>query len=201
LSKASRVPAATQPASPPLNIQIGGKWLELLKELAPDIKRVLVVFVQANYTSRGLLRSIEEAAATLGVTVVPSPVQNAGDIERAMEGFARDGGGGLLAPPHTIIANSASLLLDLARTHRLPAVYPFRQFARLGGLAAYGAVETDAYQRAAGYIDRILKGARPGDLPVQNPSKFELAVNLKTAHAIGRTLPPSFVIRADEVIE
>ena len=149
---------------------LGGKWLEILKEFAPDTKQVLVVFVQGVYTSRGLLRSIEDAGPKLGVQVRPAPVQDARDIERAIETFIHEGAGGLITLPHPVTANNAGLIVDLARTHRLPAVYPFRHFATTGGVVAYGSVEAEAYQRAAGYVDRILNGANPGELPVQNPT-------------------------------
>lgn len=180
---------------------LGGKWLEILKEYAPETKRALVLIVPENYISRGLLRSIEAAGPALGIEVTAAPVQNASEIEQAIAGFAREGGGGLLTPPHPIITNNTKLIVELARTHCLPAVYPFRYFALDGGIVAYGTVESDVYQRAAGYVDRILKGAKPGELPVQNPVKFELVVNLETARATNLTIPSSFLIRADEVIE
>lgn len=180
---------------------LGGKWLELLKEFAPATTRVLVIFVEETYTSRGLLRAIEAAGPTLGIKVIPAPVHNAGEIERAFASFATEPGGGLIALPQPIVTNNSTLIFELTHTHRIPAVYPFRQFAINGGLVAYGTVESDAYRGAAGYVDRILKGVKPGELPVQNPQKFELVVNLKTARAIGLTLPSSFLIRADEVIE
>lgn len=181
---------------------LGGKWLEILREFAPDTRRVLVVYVHSMYTSRGLLRSIEDAGAILRIPVRPAAVQNAGDIARAIEAFVHEGGGGgLITLPHPITANNARVIVDLAGTHRLPAVYPFRHFARTGGVVAYGTVEAEAYRRAAGYVDRILKGAKPGELPVQNPIKFELVVNLKAARAIGLEMPSSFLLRADEVIE
>jgi putative ABC transport system substrate-binding protein len=180
---------------------LGGKWLEILKEYAPDTKRALVLVVQENYTSRGLLRAIESAGPSLGIQVIAAPVKSRADIEQAIKTFVTEGGGGLLTPPHPIITNNMKLVFELAAAHRLPAVYPFRPFAVNGGLVAYGSMESDIYRRAAGYVDRILKGAKPGELPVQNPVKFELVVNLKTAKAMGLTIPSSFLIRADEVIE
>jgi putative ABC transport system substrate-binding protein len=180
---------------------LGGKWLELLKEIVPATRRVLVLLVQEHYTSRGLLRFIEAAGQTLGIKVTPVAVHEVSDIERAFETFGREPGGGLLTPPHIVITNHSKRIFELATAHRIPAVYPFRQFAFNGGLVAYGALEADAYRRAATYVDRILKGAKPAELPVQNPTKFELVVNLKTARAMGLTIPSPLLIRADEVIE
>jgi putative ABC transport system substrate-binding protein len=180
---------------------LGGKWLELLKEFAPTTTRVMVLLVQETYTSRGLLRSIEAAGPSLGVKITPAPVRNVGDIERAFETFKGGPSDGLIVLPQPIITNNSKRIFELASTHRIPAVYPFRIFAVNGGLVAYGTVESDVYVRAAGYVDRILKGAKPGELPVQNPIKFELVVNLKTARKMGLTIPSSFLIRADEVIE
>jgi putative ABC transport system substrate-binding protein len=184
-----------------MEYSLGGKWLELLKEFAPATARVLVLFVNENYTSRGLLRSIETAAQSYGVQITAAPVRDADDITRAFASFGRTEGGGLLTPPHTIITNHNRLIFQLATENRLPAVYPFRQYAVAGGLVSYGTVEAEAYRRAAGYVDRILKGEQPGNLPVQNPDKFELVVNLQAARAIGLNIPSSLLIRADEVIE
>jgi putative ABC transport system substrate-binding protein len=180
---------------------LGGKWLEILKEYAPGTARALVLLVEENYTSRGLLRSIEKAGVALGIEVIPVPVHNTAEVEQAMKTFAGEGGGGLLTLPHPVITNNTTRIVDWAQTHRLAAVYPFRYFAAAGGVVAYGTVEADVYRRAAGYVDRILKGAKPGELPVQNPVKYELIVNLKTARAMDLAIPPSFPIRADEVIE
>jgi putative ABC transport system substrate-binding protein len=180
---------------------LGGKWLEILKEYAPGTARALVLLVEENYTSRGLLRSIEKAGVALGIEVIPVPVHNTAEVEQAMKTFAGEGGGGLLTLPHPVITNNTTRIVDWAQTHRLAAVYPFRYFAAAGGVVAYGTVEADVYRRAAGYVDRILKGAKPGELPVQNPVKYELIVNLKTARAMDLAIPPSFLIRADEVIE
>ena len=180
---------------------IGGKWLELLKEFVPTITRVLVLYMHDNYTSRGLLQFIQSAGLTLGITVTAAPVKSAEDIRRAFGGFGGTPGGGLLTPPHPVITNNSKIIFELAEANRIAAVYPFRTFALAGGLASYGNVEADAYYRAAGYVDRILKGTKPRDLPVQNPTKFEFAVNLRAARAIGLEIPPSLLLRADEVIE
>jgi putative ABC transport system substrate-binding protein len=179
---------------------LGGKWLELLKEIAPTTRRALVLFYN-QYASHGLLRSIQESAPTLDIEITSAPVRNLVDIERAIEQFVRDGGGGLLTPPHPLITNNNRRIFELANIHRLPAVYPFRQYALDGGLVSYGSDEADAYRRAAGYVDRILNGEKPSNLPVQNPVKFQLVVNLKSARAIGLDIPSPFLLRADEVIE
>jgi putative tryptophan/tyrosine transport system substrate-binding protein len=184
-----------------MEYSLGGKWLELLKEFAPATARVLVLFIKENYTSRGLLRSIEIAAQSHGVQITAAPVRDAGDISRAFASFGGKEGGGLLTPPHTIITNHNRHIFKLATENRLPAVYPFRQYAVAGGLVSYGTVEAAVYRRAAGYVDRILKGEQPGHLPVQNPDRFELVVNLQAARAIGLNIPSSLLIRADEVIE
>jgi putative ABC transport system substrate-binding protein len=184
-----------------MEYSLGGKWLELLKEFAPATTRILVPFVKENYTSQGLLLSIEAAAQSYGVSITAAAVHDADEIRRAFASFGRQEGSGLLTPPHTIITNNNRLIFQLATDNRLVAVYPFRQYAVAGGLVAYGTVEADAYRRAAGYVDRILKGEKPGNLPVQNPVRFELVVNLRAAHAIGLSIPSSLLIRADEVIE
>jgi putative ABC transport system substrate-binding protein len=184
-----------------MEYSLGGKWLELLKEFAPATTRILVPFVKENYTSQGLLLSIEAAAQSYGVSITAAAVHDADEIRRAFASFGRQESSGLLTPPHTIITNNNRLIFQLATDNRLVAVYPFRQYAVAGGLVAYGTVEADAYRRAAGYVDRILKGEKPGNLPVQNPVRFELVVNLRAAHAIGLSIPSSLLIRADEVIE
>jgi len=184
-----------------MEYSLGGKWLELLKEFAPATARVLVLYFHENYTSQGILRAIQVAAPSFGVQITAAPVRDADDITRAFASFGAEANGGLLTPPHPIITNHNRLIFQLATEYRLPAVYPFRPYAVGGGLVSYGALEADVYRRAAGYVDRILKGERPGDLPVQNPDKFELVVNLRAARAIGLSIPSSLLIRADEVIE
>ena len=180
---------------------LGGKWVELLKEVAPTLLQVLVVYLEDQYSSRQLLRSTQEAGRTLGVAIHPAPVLNLADIELAIERFARNGGGGLVTLPHTVITNNNRRIFELAGKHRFPAVYPFRQYALDGGLISYGSDEADAYRRAAGYVDRILKGEKPGTLPVQNPVKFQLVINLKSARTFGFDIPARLLLRADEVIE
>jgi putative ABC transport system substrate-binding protein len=180
---------------------IGGKWLELLKEVAPDIVRVLVILNRDNPTARGVLRIIEASAPSFGVVVTQVSVHSADEIERAVENFARQPNAALLVLPDPATVVNRARIVGLAAQHRIPAVYPFRYFVDSGGLMSYGTVPTDQYRQAASYVDRILKGANPGELPVQQPAKFELVVSLKTAKALGLTIPESFLLRADEVIE
>ena len=144
---------------------------------------------------------VEDAAPSFDVKPIQAPVRDVGEIEHAIETFARDGNGGLMVLPDISTTNHRDLIIALAARHRLPAVYPFRFFAASGGLMSYGSDLADVYRRAASYVDRILKGAKPGDLPVQAPTKFELVINLKTAKALGLTVPPLWLGRADEVIE
>jgi putative ABC transport system substrate-binding protein len=179
---------------------LGGKWLELLREFAPTTRRVLVLYVEQN-ASLGLLRSAMTAGTKLGIDVTPTQIRKAEDIQRAFQAFGNAAGGGLLTPPHPILTNNMRRIFELAVQNRMPAVHPFRNYALNGGLVSYGSVEADAYRGAADYVDRILKGAKPGDLPVQNPTRFEMLINLKAARAIGLDVPASLLLRADEVIE
>jgi putative ABC transport system substrate-binding protein len=180
---------------------LGGKWLELLRELAPGLTRVGVLRDSANAAGIGQWAGIQTAAEPIGVELAPLAIGDAKEIERGIAAFERGGKGGLIVPlssaatihRHTIIANAAR--------HRLPAIYTFRYFAAAGGLASYGPDLTGQYRRAAGYVDRILRGEKPSDLPVQRPTKYELALNLKTAKALGLEVPPQLIARADEVIE
>ena len=180
---------------------IGGKWLELLKEVAPRVVHVLVILNQDNPTARGVLRIIEASAPSFGIMVTPVGVHSADEIERAVENFAHQPDAALLVLPDPATVVNRERIVALAAQHRIPAVYPFRYFVDSGGLMSYGTVPTDQYRQAASYVDRILKGANPGELPVQQPAKFELVVNLKTAKALGLTIPESFLLRADQVIE
>ena len=183
-----------------MEYSLGGKWLELLKEFAPATTRVLVLFINENYTSRGLLRSIEIAAQSYGVQITAAPVRDADDITRAFASFGQKKWRAPDAAPHD---HHQSQPTYLQTCDRVPVArgYPFRQYAVAGGLVSYGTVEAAVYRRAAGYVDRILKGEQPGNLPVQNPDRFELVVNLQAARAIGLNIPSSLLIRADEVIE
>ena len=183
---------------------LGGKWLELLKEIAPAVARVAFMFKpETNPSARFFLQSGQAAAPSVGVELVPVPVHDVDEIESAIDAFAREPNGGLVVPPDLFLYTAANrrLLIDLAARHHLPTVHFDARFARDGGLMSYGADVVEPYRHAASYIDRILKGARPGDLPIQAPTKFDLSINLKTAKALGLAVPPSILGRADEVIE
>jgi ABC-type uncharacterized transport system substrate-binding protein len=182
---------------------LGGKWLELLKGIAPGVARVAVMFNPKTSPGGGsyYMRLIKDAAESIAVKMIATPVQNAAEIERAIDAFTREPNGSLLVLPDVTTAVHRELIVALAVRHRLPAVYSNRYFVASGGLVSYGVDIVDLYRRAASYVDRILKGAKPSDLPVQAPTKFELVVNLKAAKAIGLTIPESFLLRADEVID
>jgi putative ABC transport system substrate-binding protein len=181
---------------------VGSKWLEALKHVAPAVQRVALIFNPDTAPFAHLFwQPVVEAAPAFDVEPIQMPVRDAGEIEHAIETFAREVNGGLMVLPDVSTTNYRDLIIALAARHRLPAVYPFRYFAASGGLMSYGIDLADVYRRAASYVDRILKGAAPGELPVQAPSKFELVINLKTANALGLTVPPLWLGRADEVIE
>jgi putative ABC transport system substrate-binding protein len=182
---------------------IAGKWLALLKEAAPQVTRVAVLFnPEISQTGLSYIASIEAAAPALMVEVMKAPVHDAVDIVRALDAFAAMPNGGLLVLPPLPTGANLNAILRLAMQHRLPAVYPNGEpLAAAGGLISYGADTLDRYRRAASYVDRLLRGAKVADLPVQFPTKFDLAINLKTAKAIGLSLPPALLARADEVIE
>jgi ABC-type uncharacterized transport system substrate-binding protein len=177
-----------------------GKWLELLKRLAPNITRVAYLF---NPNTAPLLyaKAVETAAPSLSVKSIPAAVHNAVEIERALAQVARESDSALLVLPDLFNATNRQSIITLAARHVLPAVYPFRYFVTSGGLMSYGTELLDTYRQAASYVDRILKGERPSDLPVKQPTKFELVINLKTAEALGIEVPPTLLARADEVIE
>jgi putative ABC transport system substrate-binding protein len=180
---------------------MGGKWLGMLKEVAPALGRVGVLAVPRTAPHTAFLRAAEAVAPALGVTVTVLDVRNGGEIESAIGTFAGAPNAGLIVLPHPhTIANRASIHA-LAVRHRLPAIYPYRYFATDGGLLSYGPDQIDQWRGAAGYVDRILRGEKPGDLPVQAPVKYELAINLKTARALGIEVPTALLARADEVIE
>jgi putative ABC transport system substrate-binding protein len=181
---------------------MSGKWLELLKEIAPGVKRVAVIRDPLVPAGSGGLAAIQTVAPSLGVELTPVGVRDAGEIERAIAAFARGSNGGLiLVGPTSSVQPHRDLIVALAARHRLPAVYANRLFVTGGGLISYAPDSIDQYRRAAGYVDRILKGEKPGDLPVQAPTKFELVINLKTAKALGLDIPTTVLARADEVIE
>jgi putative ABC transport system substrate-binding protein len=180
---------------------IGGKWLGLLKEVAPDVERVLVIKHPENPATAAYMRSIETVASSLKVRIAPGGQRSATEIERAIDSFAREPNGGLILPPDPLSLSNREFIIALAARHRLPAVYPYRAFAAAGGLMSYGIDLADNYRRAAGYVDRILKGSKPAELPVQLPTKFELIVNLRTAKELGLNIPESFLLNAHEIIE
>jgi putative tryptophan/tyrosine transport system substrate-binding protein len=181
---------------------IGGKWLQLLKEADARIVRVAIIYNPQTAPFAALfLHSVESAAPTLAVQVVDMPVQDDAGIETAVAMFAREPGGGLIAIPDSFTGGRRDVIIELAARHRLPALYSTPSFTSSGGLMAYAVDTRDTMRRAAGYIDRILKGAKPADLPVQAPAGFELSINLKTAKTIGLDLAPTLLARADEVIE
>jgi putative ABC transport system substrate-binding protein len=180
---------------------LSGKWLELLKQIAPGVTRAAVLRDPANPTGIGQFGAIQSVAPSLGVEVNPVTVRDAGEIERAVAAFARASNGGLIVTGSSLAARHRDLIVTLAARHKLPAVYYERNYAAAGGLISYGPDFVDQYRRAAGYVDRILKGEKPADLPVQAPTKYELVINLKTAKALGLTVPTSVLLRADEVIE
>ena len=180
---------------------IGSKWLEALKHVAPAVTRVALIFNPDTAPFAHMFwQPVEDAAPSFDVEPMQAPVRDVGEIERTVAAFARQNGG-LMVLPDVSTTNHRDLIIALAARHRLPAVYPYRHFAASGGLMSYGSDLADVYRRAASYVDRILKGAIPGDLPVQAPAKFELVINLKTANALGLTVPPLWLGRADEVIE
>jgi len=185
----------------PAESPMGGKLLQVLKEVAPAMTRVLVVLSVESTNQSGMRRSIEAAAPSLDVKVTTANVQDTAGIESAIEAFAREPHGGMIVMPNPVTNVHRGLITTLAVRHRLPSLYRYRYFVAEGGLVAYGVDPADQYRRAASYIDRILKGEKPGDLPVQAPIKYELVINLKTAKAIGLTIPESLLLRADEVIE
>jgi putative tryptophan/tyrosine transport system substrate-binding protein len=180
---------------------ISGKWLELLKEIAPHVTRAAVIRDPAIAAGLGLWGAIQSVAPSLGVELRPLGVRDAGEIERVVTAFARSSNGGLIVTGSSLATVHRELITTLAARYRLPAVYPQRSFVTVGGLISYGPDSIDPYRQAAGYVDRILRGEKPADLPVQAPTKYELAINLKTAKAIGLEVPPTLLARADEVIE
>jgi putative tryptophan/tyrosine transport system substrate-binding protein len=180
---------------------ISAKWLELLKEMAPAITRVAVVRDPTARTGGGQLGAIQAVAPSLGVDVRPVDPHESTDIERGLSTFASDAKTGLIVTSSRLARVHRDLIVTLAARHRLPAIYAFRAYAAIGGLMFYGPDATDPYRRAAGYVDRVLKGEKPENLPVQAPTKYELVINLKTAKTLGLSVPETLLSRADEVIE
>jgi ABC-type uncharacterized transport system substrate-binding protein len=182
---------------------IGSKWLEALKEIAPAVKRVAVVFSPDTAPFAPLFWQpvVDAAARSFAVAAMQMPVRDGRELAGEIEALAREPDGGLMVLPDVSTVNNRDLIIALAARHRLPAIYPLRSFAASGGLFSYGSDGVDIFRRAASYVDRILKGAKAGDLPVQAPAKYELVINLKTARALGLEVPPMLLARADEVIE
>jgi putative ABC transport system substrate-binding protein len=180
---------------------VSGKWLELLKQIAPRVTRAAVIRDPLNPAGLGQWGAIQAVASPLGVELSPIDVRDPGEIERSVAAFASGANSGLIASSSGFAISHRDLIIRLAAQYQLPAVYPFRVYAAGGGLISYGPNTIEPYRRAAAYLDRILKGEKPADLPVQAPTKYELVINLKTAKALGLTVPPTLLARADEVIE
>jgi putative tryptophan/tyrosine transport system substrate-binding protein len=179
--------------------EIGGKWLRTLKDIAPVLERVAFVINPETSAHTEFLRAAEQASVALNIKVIPLGVHNAEEIERSITEFAPASNGGMIVAPHPVTRGRQ--IIDLASRYRLPTIYPFDFYARNGGLVSYGVDQVDQFRRAATYVDRILKGEKPGDLPVQEPTKYELIINLKTAKSLDLTVPPTVLAIADEVIE
>ena len=181
---------------------MGAKWVELLKEIAPRVASITVIFnPNAAPFARMFLPSMEAVRSSAPFQLIEAPVGSEGDVERAIAAAASRPAAGLIVLPDSFLNSRRELVVALAARHRLPAIYAVSEFTRSGGLIAYGIERTDLFRRSASYIDRILKGAKPADLPVQQPTRFELAINLRTAKALGLEVPPMLLARADEVIE
>jgi ABC-type uncharacterized transport system substrate-binding protein len=180
---------------------MSGKWLELLKEIAPRVTRAAILRDPTLAAGTGQLGAIQALAPSIGVETTPIDVRDAGEIERAITDFARTPNSGLVVPTSPAAIVNRKPIITLAAQYRLPAVYFLNTFAKDGGLISYGPDAVAPYRQAAGYVDRILKGEKPADLPVQAPTKYELVINLKTAKVLGLTIPPALLARADEVIE
>ena len=180
---------------------MSGKWLELLKQIAPGVTRAAVLRDPAITAGIGQFAAIQSVAPSFRVELRPVDVRDAGEIERGVTAFARGSNGGLIVTASASAAVHRDLIIGLAARYRLPAVYSFRYYVISGGLIAYGPDPNDPFRSAAGYVDRILKGEKPADLPVQAPTKYELVINLKTAKALGLDVPDTLLVRANEVIE
>jgi putative ABC transport system substrate-binding protein len=180
---------------------IAGKWLGMLKEIAPHLTRASLLGNPKGFPYGYFLRTASAIAPSLGIEIVPVPIASADDINRSLEFFARDANGGLLFPPDNTVDGHRDLVIALTKRYHLPAVYAFRSFVVAGGLMSYGVDDDTHFRQAASYVDRILRGAKPADLPVQTPIKYATVVNLKTAKAMGFDVPPTLLVRADEVIE
>jgi putative tryptophan/tyrosine transport system substrate-binding protein len=180
---------------------IGAKWLELLKEIAPGITRVALLRDASQAFTINAFATVQAVAPSLGVQVIPINMRDAGEIEQSVANFARSLNGGLIPSPSGAVVSHRDLIVTLAARHKLPAIYWERFFVAAGGLMSYGPNNIEEFQQAAGYVDRILKGERPADMPVQAPTKYDLVINIKTAKALGLIVPNALIGRADEVIE
>jgi putative ABC transport system substrate-binding protein len=180
---------------------IGAKWLQLLKQIAPSVSRAAIVANPKNPNTALYRNAIEASAPAVGLELIKADVDGVADIEHAIEAFARQPNGGLLVIPDPVTISHRDTIIAQAAKHALPAVYAYRFLAESGGLLAYGTDTNDLFRRAAEYVNRILKGAKPGELPIQQPTKYELVINLRTAKALGIIIPPTLVALADEVIE
>jgi putative ABC transport system substrate-binding protein len=180
---------------------MGSKWLQTLKQVAPDVAHAAALFHPETPANVAFWREAQAAMPEVGINVMAAGVHDASEVERAITAVAAQPNGGLVVYPHTVTEVHLRLIIELAGKYRLPAVYPFRYHAEAGGLLSYGVDSLDLVPRAADYVDRILRGANPGELPVQAPTKFELVINLKTAKALGLNIPQSLLAGADEVIE
>jgi putative ABC transport system substrate-binding protein len=181
--------------------EFGAKWLEVLKEAVPSVRRVAVLYVPEISANVALLRAAENASAALGVTIVPAAVRQAADVDRVLTAFAQEPNGGLIVTPSPLTGTRRDVIIDVAARLRLPAIYSFGFYSADGGLLSYGINQLELVHGAASYVDRILRGENPADLPVQLPTKFQLVINLNTAKSLGLPIPESFLLRADEVIE
>ena len=181
--------------------ELSGKWLQILKEVAPEVRRVAFLHHPQTAAHIGFLRVIEAASGSVGVTVTAAGARDASEIEPALKAFAREPNGGVIVAPSPLTTFRRELIITLVRQFDLPAIYPFRYFPKSGGLVSYGIDQTEQARGGASYIDRVLRGANPGELPIQLPTRYELAINLKTAKTLGLKIPESFLLRADEVIE
>ena len=178
-----------------------GKLVEVLKEIAPQVTRVAVLLHPDQVPQTRMLQAVEAAAKSIGVQVTAAGARDPAAVERAVNEFAREPGGGLIVFPNAVTEGNRKLIIAIAAQHRLPAAYGFRYFVADGGLVSYGVDLADQYRQAASYVDRILRGEKPADMPVQQPTKFELVLNLKTAKTLGLDVPPTLLVRANEVIE
>ena len=201
LRRKPRTPGGNATGFTPFEYGISAKWLELLKQIAPKVTRAAVLRDPTSAAGIGLFGAMQGVAPSLGVNLHPIGIRDPGEIERGIVAFAREPNGALIITTSALTSAHQSLLVTLAARHRLPAIYPYRFFVTGGGLISYGSDQIDEVRRAAGYLDRILKGEKPADLPVQAPIKYELVINLKTAKALGIDVPPTLLARADEVIE